>query len=479
MIDLKERWRVFWAWVRGEHHAGPAAHLAIRLGLVVVLLITAARLIGPETYRLSAGTLEVAVRPAVPGGGLTLGLGPFGELVWDIHNSPLDVRAAFVVDRRATSLPASREFEGIAGDFLLSKLPWLLVLAVAVALLVYEGTRRRRAVIAGLTMMGVLAMTIGVGMAALATFNPRALANPSYRGPIGDAPRVLQIIREIGEDFAGVQENLAKVVAGLQRIHADIVTERAAEFPADTVHLLVISDVHNNPLGLLIAEQLVEDFDIEVILNAGDFTDRGTAPEAELFARAARFEIPQVIAPGNHEDRAALERVAQIEGVTVLDAVGARVEVEGVTVLGAPDPNSGSIADDPFNEQAEEQIPIICEQLRAAFQAEPADVVLVHDPRLGECTAAFAQERQIPLAFVWGHTHIEKFEERGTVISMGPGTSGANGIKSATEGRYGFALLELDRETKRPTSVCQFLFDGPQQARQVSCHFLHDEEESG
>lgn len=452
---------------------GPRARLVGRLVLVAVLLVAAARLVGPETARLSAGTLEVRVRPAIPGGQLTMGLGPFGTLSWDLYTAPLDVDAAFLIDPRASALPSAEEFEGIAGDFARAKIPWLLAFGVALGLLAHHGHgRRRRALAVGVTATAFLVATLGAGVSAIATVNQRALVEPRYEGPIGDAPRVLQIIREIGRDFEGVQENLARVVAGLQRIHADIVTQRPAPLPEDTVRLLVIADVHNNPLGLLIARELVRDFDVHGILNAGDFTDRGTAPEGELFAGFGSFDLPQLVVPGNHEDRAAIARVARVPGAVVVDQEAQRVTFLGLDVLSAPDPNAGSIGDDPFNEAAEEGVPRICEAMRASAAEDAPDVVVVHDPRLGECAAAQAETAGAPLVFVWGHTHRPAFEHRGSVIGVGPGTSGAGGPKSSKEAPYGFAIVELDRATGRAASVCQFLFDGPQRARQVACHFL-------
>jgi hypothetical protein len=95
---------------------------------------------------------------------------------------------------------------------------------------------------------------------------------------------------------------------------------------------------------------------------------------------------------------------------------------------------------------------------------------MVHDPRMGECAAKAAQEQNRPLVFVWGHTHRQAYEVRGSVTGISPGTSGANGFKSANASPYGFSLLELDPLTKALTSVCNFLLDSPSRVRQATCH---------
>lgn len=345
----------------------------------------------------------------------------------------------------------------------------MLAFGIILGAIVVQGNERHRSRNIALSTAGFAAfVALIVGVSAL-TFDPAALANPRYRGPIVDAPRVLQLLKEVQNDFAGVRRNINRVVAGLQRIHAQIVAQ--ANVPSGpAVRFLVLSDIHNNPLGLLIADEIREQFIVDAVLDAGDFTDRGTQIEGELFSEFANLGVPHVITPGNHEDVAAIRRVEGIPGVRILRTGADVADVRGIAILGDEDPNARSIESDPHNEAARTEIPIRCERLAERFVEVRPSVLMVHDPQMGECAAKLAEQQQIPLVFVWGHRHRQSYEERGSVVSLSPGTSGANGIKSPVPSGYGFALLEFDPDARRLTSVCLFVFDGPQQLRQAACH---------
>jgi predicted phosphodiesterase len=438
--------------------------------LIAGLLFCASRLFAPTTFAFTSGDLVVRVTPAIPGGTVILDLGPFGELSWRTHRTPLLVRASFLLDQRARDLPALAELRDLRLAFLLRKLPWLAATGAFIGLLAVDGPRRRRLIGVAIGAGGVLvAGALLVGVTVL-TFDTGAFDSPHYRGPIQDAPRVLQLLAEVRRDVAGAQANINKVAEGLERLHAQI-TRPAAPAPASTVRFLVVSDIHNNPIGLLIAKELAERFSTPVVLNGGDFTDRGTMPEAELFARFGSLAPRQVVVGGNHEDRATLDRIRTMKGVTVLERDGVDVvDVAGIRVLGDTDPNAYNISTDPHNAVAQAEIPVRCAELATRWEQTHADVVLVHDPRQGECAAAAAREAGAPLVFVWGHTHKPALEVRGSVLGISAGTSGANGVKTPRNAPYGFALLEFDPRTRSLVSACLFAFDDPAHLREASCH---------
>jgi predicted phosphodiesterase len=443
----------------------------LRLLLLAGLLFATARLVAPTTFAFSSGELVVRVSPAVPGGAVLLDLGPFGELSWKTHRTPIDVRASFIVGQRPRELPNIADLRDLRVSFLLRKLPWLALAGALAALLVpTRGSAKRRAVIALIGAGGALAAgTLLIG-ATIFTFDARALDRPRYRGPIEDAPRVISILKEVGRDVAGARRNINKVAEGLQRLHGQIVSSARPIESGPTVRFLVISDVHNNPLGLLVAQELVRSFNVNVVLNAGDFTDRGSEPEAELFARFGSLAPRQIVVGGNHEDRPTMDRVRRIAGVTVLERGGTDlVDIAGITVLGDSDPNSFGISSNPFDPAAEAEIPVRCEDLRTRWAETHAPIVMVHDPKMGTCAADAAREANLPLVFVWGHTHKPALRVNGTVLEISDGTSGANGVKTPKEAPYGFGLLEFDPTTHQVTSACLFQFDDPAHLRETSC----------
>ncbi len=445
--------------------------------VLTALLFAASRVVAPVTYHLQSGDLVVDVSPRLPGGHLLLNLGPFGELSWATHKAPLDIEATFLIRRDVRIPPNLEDLRDIRLSLLLGKIPWLLLAGALAAAVIVSDPRRlrpRTALLGAIGTAGFAALLVG---ATVLTFDAGALDDPRYRGPIQDAPRVLQLIKEARRDLAGVRRNINKTVAGLQRIHEQIALP-AAPVRENTTKILVVSDIHNNPVGLLIAQEIVRRFGADGVVNAGDFTDRGSEPEAELFARFGDLGLPHALVGGNHEDRSVLDRARRIPKVKVLEREREdTLTIAGITVLGDTDPNAYSIASDPENEIAREEIPVRCGRLAERMLEVGPEILLVHDPAQGQCAADLAETQNIPLVFVWGHLHRPAYEVRGSVVSVSPGTSGANGIKTGKSAPYGFAFLEFDPTTRELISVCEFLLDGPSKLRQAACHIAPRKEE--
>jgi predicted phosphodiesterase len=450
----------------------PTRHNLVRLGALLALAFAAARIITPATFPIASGELTARMTPALPGGKVTLHLGPFGELSWNMHDGPVNIEASFLIGKDVAAPPSLATLENIYGAFALRKLGWLIVAGALMGALLVHGPRRRIARAASIGALVSVGVAILLGGVSFLTFDDRGLADVRYRGPIEDAPRVFALIKEVQRDWEGVKRNVDDLVAGLERIHSQITASPGPEDGAgDAVRILVTSDLHNNPLGLVIARQLVRRFGVEGVLDAGDFTDRGTAGEAELFAEFAKLGVPYVIVAGNHEDVSALARAKRIPGVTILESRTAdTAELAGLQILGDSDPNAYSVDSDPHNKRALEEIPPLCERLADRSQTVQPTIVLVHNPLLGECAAARAEEELMPLVYVTGHLHRPSYGVRGTVVAISPGTSGANGIKTARPAPYGFALLEFDRATHSIRSACLFAFDSPTALRQTECH---------
>jgi len=449
--------------------------VAARLLAVVGLVFVVSRIVAPVTLDVGMNALEVRAIPRLPGGHVIVPLGPLGRVSFATHTGPVDFEANILIDPRTTALPDADDIDvgSWRTTFILAKLPWLIAFGVLAVLLAVHGPPKH---LAAASAVGVAVTLVSAGViafTAVATFNLDALGNPRYRGPVRDVPRILQLAREIGRDFPGARRNIARAVEGLGRLRADLLAGEPV--PAGrAIRFLVAGDLQSNPLGLLIAGRLATEFDVDAILDAGDVTERGTAAEGELFAEFSRISVPYIIVPGNHEDDAAIRRLSQIPNVRVVTDREDTVTIEGVTILGAEDPNARSIEVDPRNELATEKRPVICAHLVNRLRQTGAQVLLVHDPLIGECAERDAIERQRPLLSVWGHTHRAAFRRDGAVVGLSPGTSGANGVKSDNVAPYGFALVEMDSITRRPSSVCLFAFDTPGELGRADCHLINE-----
>ncbi|MCA1832936.1 MAG: metallophosphoesterase [Actinobacteria bacterium] len=449
---------------------GHRSVILIRLGLLLLVLFAASRAVAPSTFPVKSGDLVVDLVPSIPGGKLELELGPFGRLSWNTHHAPMNIEATFRLGRTVRNFPTSEDLDALRSKLLLAKLPWVLLAGAAAAALLTQNPSRVRFKVAA-AGAGISSLLVAITVLATAlTFNADALKHPSYRGPIQDAPRVISLLREAQGNLAGVKRNITKVIAGLSRIHTQITTPASAT-PLATTRVLVISDIHNNPVGLLIAKEMADQFGVDAVIDAGDFTDRGSAPEAELFARFASLGVPHIVIGGNHEDRAVLGRIKRIPGVRLLESrTMDTAHIKDIVVLGDTDPNAYSIDSNPYNEVAQRGLPAKCDRLNERFLELRPAIVMVHDPRMGDCVADDAEANQLPLVYVWGHLHRQSYAERGSVVSLSPGTSGANGIKTGKAAPYGFVMLDFDAETDALSSVCLFSFDGPSLLREATCH---------
>lgn len=441
------------------------------------MIFVAGRIVAPVTLDLGDSALQIRAVPRIPGGDVTVPLGPLGTVSFRTHRSPVDFEANLLIDPQAATLPTAGDIDvrSWRREFGLQKGGWLLAFGVLGGLLITGGSRRRMTVAAIAGGLGTVVAGGVIGFAAVATFNLDALDRPVYRGPVRDVPRILQLAREIGRDFPGTQRNIARAVEGLSRLRADLLAGNDVRPTGRTIRLLFVADLQSNPVGLLIAERLAGEFDVAAIIDAGDVTERGTAIEGEIFASFSTIDVPYVVVPGNHEDDAAIARLEQIPNVTVLTDRKDNTTVEGITIVGAEDPNARSIEVDPDNEIARTKKPVLCAHLVNRVAQTKAHILLVHDKAIGECAARAAESTNTPLLFAWGHAHRPGFEQRGSLVSVSPGTSGAGGVKTDRGSPYGFAVIELDATTKRTMSVCIFAFQAPSELARADCRVIRAE----
>lgn len=437
--------------------------------LLAALVVSVVKLTSPSVFHLNAGDLTVDIGFG-KGGKLVFDLGPIGEIYADTHDGPFDIETSFVPAKSTTSFPHLEEFQDIRLAFFLSKLPWLAVFPVSAGILFALGRPRRFKVKAvGGMLAVVLAGSAGASAYTAATFEATALNDLRYTGPIEGAPRVIEIFNELQnqERFTELSDNINRVVAGMQRLHEQIIAPPTRIDNENSVKFVVVSDIHSNPLGWVITEQLVDEFNAAAVLNAGDLTADGRSFEAELFQRYATLDIPHIIAPGNHENTEAVKRIAQHDNVSILEhSKNDTVDIEGIRVLGDTDPLAHRSQTTPDEDVVRNR----CRRLLPRFYAEKPNILLAHNRLLGECVAEYAAERDMPLVYVFGHDHKQALTVSDSVVHVNPGTSGADGFTA--EQNYGFAVLSFNKTTEKLEYVCMQDFAGPSNLREHRCkHF--------
>ncbi|HVL32806.1 MAG TPA: hypothetical protein VM600_04410, partial [Actinomycetota bacterium] len=196
-------------------------HISVRVLLLLALAVSGTQLLAAETFNFRAGDLVIQLSPDIPGGHLTMSLGPLGELTWKTHAGPLNVNARFLIRPTAEELPSPEEFRDLRLAFILRKIHWLVIAGlIAGAIVALDRPRERQLADMGIgagALVGVALLFVGI---TAVTFNANALRDPSYRGPIKDAPRILQLLKEVQRDWSSVERNINAAVAGLERLHS-------------------------------------------------------------------------------------------------------------------------------------------------------------------------------------------------------------------------------------------------------------------
>jgi predicted phosphodiesterase len=436
-------------WHRRARLAGRwTARVALALGGALVAVLLVARVDAP----IGPFDATLAFRPA--GGGAQVSVAPLGELVVDVYDGPLrlDVDLQRVDQERAQALATdpvrlAGVVDKVTADLrsAVVRLIWLTALAALAggALTSWAVLRHRREplIALGLTT-AVLAATGGIGVA---TWRPEALSQPTYTGLLTNAGSLIGSAEDIVARFDAYRASLEDLVANVGTLYSTLSALPAPAAGDDTVAILHVSDIHLNPAGFDLMQQVSQQFGVEAILDTGDITDWGSQPENRLITSVGDLDVPYVYIRGNHDSATTAALLALQPNVTVLD--DSAVTVAGLQVVGAPDPRftpdkstgDDDAGDDVLEESGEELADVV------ADLPAPPPIAMVHDPK-----QAPPLDGDVPLVLA-GHTHSRKVSELedGTLL-MVQGSTGGAGLR-ALEGEYPEPLtctvLYLDRTT--------------------------------
>jgi predicted MPP superfamily phosphohydrolase len=419
--------------------------------------IVAVALVGAWLGVLAGGQVRAPIGPvqtqlsarATWTGDAWVDVGPLGALRLDSHDGPVglnvDVEQLNVADARRLfeGPPRLRQLEAwIVGDVrsALIQLGVRSVLAAVIGalllgVLVFRRDVRRVAMAGGLA--GGVALS-SIAVAGL-TWNPRSVSEPQYTGLLVNAPSVVGNARNIVANFSDYRDELAKLVTNVSRLY-DVTSALPAYTPdPTTIRVLHVADIHLNPAAWGVIKSIVEQFQVAVIVDAGDLTDHGSRAEARFVDYIKDVGVPYVYVRGNHDSVAIEAAVRRQPNAVVLS--GKVVEVAGLRWLGAGDPRF--TPDRSVEVPGAEEVRAMGARLAAvAATANPApDVAVVHDP-----TAAAPLDGLVRLVLA-GHTHRRRTDvlRLGTRLFVQGSTGGA-----------GLRALERDPPTPIACSVLYF-----------------------
>jgi Icc-related predicted phosphoesterase len=411
----------------------------VRTWLLVVLSVVVggaagvgSLLLAPaSTADLGPGSVSLRAR-CCGGSGTELLLPPVGSISASTHRPSLgfegrieSVDVAGVQALTAEDRPDERLLEQVRADvpdLLRSFAIRTLVIAGvagALAALVLPGRRWWFA------LLGATGALLAVGLllsVAWRSYDADAFAEPSFTGPLAEAPGVIEAASRYVEDFEDVQGRIDVIGTQIGELYTTSITD-ALQPDEDETRLLHVSDIHLNPLGVEVAGDLAERFDVEAIVDTGDLTSFGLPVEARIGDLLRDLPRPYVLVPGNHDSFANRRALADTDGVTVLD--GDTIDLGDVEVLGVADPTF-TATDQIDEDEADAEIDAQAPSVAARVEATRPDVLAVHTPRQAEEALG-----SVPLVIA-GHVHERTEREEDETLVLTVGSTGATGLGSFT-----------------------------------------------
>ena len=447
-----ERWGTAWRGFRARRAPRFARrHVLPWFGILVVAGVGAAigfaLAPGSSTYVGPLQT-EVRVRPSLTPG-VEVDLPPVGKVTFDTHRAPIVVTAnieSVDVDAAARLVRSPQQLlalELTAADTVRSAVVRAAAYslacgfggAVLAAVVVYRGRRRTLQ-----TGAALLVVVVAAGAGTALTFDAGALRQPRFTGLLSRAPYVVSSTQNALDRLESYRSGLSDIVRSVSTLYA-----AAANLPVlgdeqsgstglgeDVTTVLHISDLHLNPLGYDLTDNLVKQFGVDAVVDTGDTTTWGTGAEASFLNRIGGLGVPYVWVRGNHDSTDTQAQVAA-QGAVVLDR-GATAQVAGLVLAGQGDPvftpeGEGKAATgtaEQVQESANETLAAGIETWDEAHADDPVDIALVHDP-----SGLQPLYGRVPLVLA-GHLHKRSvtLDSSGTRI-MVEGTTGGAGVTSA------------------------------------------------
>lgn len=426
--------------------------IAVELLAVIAGAAFFVMIFGPAVYEIQGVSFRGELRPVLDGR-TVLEIPPVGNLTADTHSTPVKIhitvqglRPDVLGEQLYPQVNSNliRNFELKSQQPLTVFVTRQIVVGALGAVIVFWAlarppwTRFVRAGVCGALLVG---LTLGL---TVHTYDRSAFREPEYHGVIAAAPRVMHMADQLLDKLQDFQDKTDLLVNNIQILsgQVDRLSLLGTTGEESNRRVLVIADIHNNPVGLDFVQALVHHFRVDMILDAGDLTDFGSPLEAQAAAKLADFGVPYVFAPGNHDSPGVMHFVRGLPNGLVLN--GKVEDVQGIRILGSPDPWAyidAVTATDPEEEKLvlQEQIDWLRGELVRA-ESKP-DILLIHHPDIAR---AFAGE--IPI-LVSGHTHRTWFEKLEDSWHINPGSTGAaglRGLQSASEIPYAAVIIHFN-----------------------------------
>jgi len=402
-------------------------------GLITALL--AVWLFGYSSIDMEGITIRVALAPSRTGV-TELHFPPFGVITARTHQGPVKLNLTLeqidsiflkdqltnTTDNKDLLLRLQKGIKESVYFFALRQFVIALIIALFVILVIWR-TNFKTALLNAVLCTILLSIPV---VYAVSTYDSRAFNEPEYKGVLSMAPSVMEFVSNSLTDLNVVKENTEKIVTNFKKlfINADNLMVMAdAEEQQKFVKVLLVSDLHSNPVGVEFMKSTADRFQVDFIINAGDLTDLGTSAETEAIKGLQNIQVPQLFVAGNHDNPEIMNIISKYDNATVLD--GQMVTISGIKVTGFADPLASTAAVQYENSAQGQQILAdeavgIHTELKA--QSRP-DILVVHNTSLGLKLMSLAN------VTVSGHDHQLQVKQQPGSVFINPGTTGAAGLR--------------------------------------------------
>jgi len=401
----------------------------------LITALLAVWLFGYSSIDMEGITVKVALAPSRTGV-TELHFPPFGVITARTHQGPVklnltleQIDSIFLKDQLTNTADSKdlllRLQKGIKESvyfFALRQFVIALIIAFFVILVIWR-TNFKTALLHAVLCTVLLSVPV---VYAISTYDSRAFNEPEYKGVLSMAPSVMEFVSNSLTDLNVVKENTDKIVTNFKKlfINADNLMVMAdAEEQQKFVKVLLVSDLHSNPVGVEFIKSTADRFQVDFIINAGDLTDFGTSAEAEVIKGLQNIKVPQLFAAGNHDSPEIIDIIKKFDNSTVLD--GRMLTIAGIKVAGFPDPLAGDAAVE-YGDNGEGKKILADEAVRIQAELEKQgrpDILVVHNTSLGSKLMSLSN------LTVTGHDHQLQVKQRGGSVLINPGTTGAAGLR--------------------------------------------------
>jgi predicted phosphodiesterase len=386
---------------------------------------------GTQTYHWRAFDIQVRMYPSMKGT-TELRFIPLGEVHAATHRIPIALQISLMnIDfdgaKRLMVKPPSPHL--LEEDFTKTARHDLIMFALHQVLVGAIGGLLAPLLLKTKTHFWVISAFIGGGFVALTlfltvrSFKPAAFEAPTYTGALQQAEWVITLVKDGFNKVEALSQKLRNVASNLSRLYERINSVPQLEAGQNTITVLHVSDIHNNPGSVAFVRELVQGTKVDLVIDTGDLTDFGLPLETEITKEIAQINVPYVFVAGNHDSQAIVQAVKKNKNAIVLD--GKSVLVAGLNILGAPDPSSERVSGSEVT-TSPAALSLAANNLAAAYLAStpPPDLVCVHDPL-----------QSVPLIgkaplILCGHEHRIYVDVKDGTVICNAGTTGAAG------GRY-------------------------------------------